>query len=119
MARVCVHLMKYEGEAINACYNSWFDGDIVLMNPKIPLEIFTPPDEKWNHIHGVVTNDHRGLNNGVFFLRVHEWSVWLMTACLGTEIFDPTIELEFGDQSALGMWVKQVSRYLGIKESIF
>jgi len=111
--------MKYEGEAINACYNSWFDGDIVLMNPKIPLEIFTPPDEKWNHIHGVVTNDHRGLNNGVFFLRVHEWSVWLMTACLGTEIFDPTIELEFGDQSALGMWVKQVSRYLGIKESIF
>ncbi|KEF51113.1 uncharacterized protein A1O9_12836 [Exophiala aquamarina CBS 119918] len=85
----------------------WFDGDIVLMNPKIPLEIFLPPDDKWNHIHGVVTNDHRGLNNGVFFLRVHEWSVWLMTACLGTEIFDPAIELEFGDQSAMGMWVKK------------
>ena len=79
------------------------------MNPKIPLEIFLPPEENWSHIHAVVTNDHRGLNNGVFFLRVHEWSVWLMTACLGTEIFEPGIELEFGDQSAMGMWLKRVS----------
>lgn len=90
---------------------SWFDGDIVLMNPKIPLEIFLPPEDGWSHIHALVTNDHRGLNNGVFFLRVHEWSVWMMTACLGTEIFDPDIELEFGDQSAMGMWVKKVGRY--------
>ncbi|KAL2404497.1 hypothetical protein ABEF93_005300 [Exophiala dermatitidis] len=85
----------------------WFDGDTVLMNPKIPLEIFLPPDDEWGHVHALVTNDHRGLNNGVFFLRVHEWSVWLMTACLGTEIFDPEIELEFGDQSAMGMWLKK------------
>ncbi|KIV90642.1 hypothetical protein PV10_07925 [Exophiala mesophila] len=85
----------------------WFDGDIVLMNPKIPLEIFLPPKENWSHIHAIVTNDHRGLNNGVFFLRVHEWSVWFMTACLGTEIFDPDIDLQFGDQSAMGMWVKE------------
>lgn len=96
-------------QVANLVLNSWFDGDIVLMNPKIPLEIFLPPDDDWNHIHALVTNDHRGLNNGVFFLRVHEWSVWLMTACLGTEIFDPEVQLEFGDQSAMGMWVKEVS----------
>ncbi|KIW45298.1 uncharacterized protein PV06_03696 [Exophiala oligosperma] len=83
----------------------WFDGDIVLMNPKIPLEIFLPPEDKWGHIHALVTNDHRGLNNGVFFLRVHEWSVWLMTATLGLEIYEPDTELEFGDQSAMGIWV--------------
>ncbi|KAJ9498896.1 hypothetical protein LTR99_005022 [Exophiala xenobiotica] len=84
----------------------WVDGDIVLMNPKIPLEIFLPPEDKWGHIHALVTNDHRGLNNGVFFLRVHEWSVWLMTATLGLEIYEPDVELEFGDQSAMGIWVK-------------
>lgn len=78
------------------------------MNPKIPLEIFLPPEDKWGHIHALVTNDHRGLNNGVFFLRVHEWSVWLMTATLGLEIYQPDVELEFGDQSAMGIWVKDV-----------
>jgi hypothetical protein len=96
---------------ITEASHRWFDGDIALMNPKIPLEIFLPPEEEWNHIHALVTNDHRGLNNGVFFLRVHEWSVWLMTACLGTEIFDPEIELEFGDQSAMGMWLKKVCQF--------
>jgi len=85
----------------------WFDADAVLMNPNIPLEIFLPPTEEWSHIHCVVTNDHRGLNNGVFFLRVHEWSVWLMNACLGTETFDPAMRLEFGDQSALMYWLDQ------------
>lgn len=83
----------------------WVDGDVVIMNPKIPLEIFLPPDENWSHIHAVVTNDHRGLNNGVFFLRVHEWSVWLMSACLNTRTLVPDLELDFGDQSALQYWL--------------
>lgn len=83
----------------------WVDGDVVIMNPNIPLEIFLPPSPKWDHIHAIVTNDHRGLNNGVFFLRVHEYSVWLMNSCLNTQIHQPDLELEFGDQSALQYWL--------------
>ncbi|KAK5073247.1 hypothetical protein LTS08_004333 [Lithohypha guttulata] len=82
----------------------WVDGDVVVMNPNIPLEIFLPPEADWDHIHAVMTNDHRGLNNGVFFLKVHEWSVWLMNSCLNTQIHVPDLQLEFGDQSALQYW---------------
>lgn len=85
----------------------WVDGDTVVMNPNIPLEIFLPPDPEWGHINAVMTNDHRGLNNGVFFLRVHPWSVWLMNACLNTQVHDPEVKLEFEDQSALQYWLNQ------------
>lgn len=85
----------------------WVDGDVVIMNPNVPLEIFLPPPDGWDHVHAVVTNDHRGLNNGVFFLRVHEWSVWLMNSCLNTQIHDPSLDLEFADQSALQYWLNQ------------
>lgn len=83
----------------------WVDGDTVVMNPNIPLDIFLPPEPEWSHINAVMTNDHRGLNNGVFFLRVHPWSVWLMNACMNTPIHDPSLELEFEDQSALQYWL--------------
>ena len=91
----------------------WVDGDTVIMNPKIPLDIFLPPseDKAWSHVHLVVTNDHRGLNNGVFFLRVHEWSVWLMNSCLNTQIHQPDLDLEFGDQSALQYWLHEVENF--------
>ena len=83
----------------------WIDGDVVVMNPNIPLEIFLPPSPQWDHIYAIMTNDHRGLNNGVFFLRVNEWSVWLMNSCLNTQINEPDLKLEFGDQSALQYWL--------------
>lgn len=85
----------------------WVDGDTVIMNPNIPLDIFLPPAKDWEHIHAVMTNDHRGLNNGVFFLRIHPWSVSLMNACMNTPIHDPTVELEFEDQSALQYWLNK------------
>ena len=37
-----------------------------------------------------------------------------MTARLGTEIFEPGIELEFGDQSAMKIWQKKVGQYESI-----
>ena len=83
----------------------WFDTDTVLMNPKIPLEIFLPPSNDWSHINALVTNDNRGLHAGVFFLRVTVWSVWLMNACLGTETFAPDLQVSSGDQAALMYWL--------------
>lgn len=79
------------------------------MNPYIPLEIFLPPEPEWSHINALVTNDHHGLNNGVFFLRVHEWSVWLMAATVAWKIYKPDVPLRFHDQSALGELLNTVS----------
>jgi hypothetical protein len=91
------------------CHFSWLDGDLVIMNPHIPLEIFLPPEPEWSHIHALVTNDHHGLNNGVFFLRVHEWSVWLMAATVAWKIYKPNVPLHFHDQTALGHLLDTVS----------
>ncbi|RVX73036.1 hypothetical protein B0A52_02162 [Exophiala mesophila] len=84
----------------------WFDSDIVLMNPNIPLEIFLPPNEKWSHIHVLISQDHRGLNNGCFGIRVHEYSVWLLSATLSIKTYLPDIKLKIGDQSALEYWLQ-------------
>ncbi|KAJ9629741.1 hypothetical protein H2203_002122 [Taxawa tesnikishii (nom. ined.)] len=59
------------------------------------------------HIDAVVTHDHRGLNNGAFFLRVHEWSVFLVVASKGTEIYDPTVQLQFDEQTAMEAWIHE------------
>jgi len=79
------------------------------MNPNVPLEIFLPPEPEWSHINALVTNDHHGLNNGVFFLRVNEWSVWLMAATVAWKIYKPDIPLRFHDQTALGILLETVS----------
>ncbi|KAI0124093.1 hypothetical protein BJ170DRAFT_686461 [Xylariales sp. AK1849] len=66
----------------------WHDADLVLMNSEIPLEAFLPPPE-FDHIHLIVTNDLSGLNSGVFFIRVNEWSVSYLTASLSYKSWDP------------------------------
>lgn len=55
----------------------WLGPDVILLNPQIPLEIFLPPDD-FDHMHFLATHDSDGLNGGVFFLHVHEWSVKLL-----------------------------------------
>lgn len=105
LQRLLIELGKPEKKRLK--WLVWFDADIVIMNPKIPLEIFLPPKHNYSHINALVTNDHRGLNNGVFFLRVNEWSVWLMDACLGTEVTDPKLKLKHDDQSALEHWLEK------------
>ena len=76
------------------------------MNPNIPLDIFLPPDE-FDQIHLLVTNDRNGLNNGVFPIRVHPWSVALMSAVVAFTTFRPDVELVFRDQSALSEVLKE------------
>lgn len=76
------------------------------MNPNIPLDMFLPPEE-FDHIHLMVTNDFNGLNNGVFPIRVHPWSVSLMSAIVAFPTFRPDVELVFRDQSALDEVLKE------------
>ncbi|RDW59470.1 hypothetical protein BP6252_12557 [Coleophoma cylindrospora] len=100
LSRLLEELAKPDGERLE--WLVWIDIDVLIMNYKIPLEIFLPP-RTHSHINCMVTNDHRGLNNGVFFLRVCDWSVWLMTACLGYQNAGcrPPGKLRTEDQGAL------------------
>ena len=70
------------------------------MNPNVPLESFLPPPA-FSHIHLLVTADPHGLNNGVFFIKVHSWSVELISAVVAYPYFHPETELQYRDQSAL------------------
>ncbi|SMR55404.1 unnamed protein product [Zymoseptoria tritici ST99CH_1A5] len=78
----------------------WFDLDIVVMNPNVPLDIFLPPEEGFSHINVVLTNDHHGLNTGSFFLRVNEWAVDYLVDTIALHGYKPDLKLKYSDQSA-------------------
>lgn len=85
---------------------SWVDADTIIMNPNIPLEIFLPPDE-YPHVHLLITADPHSINNGVFFLKVHPWSLELLSAVIAYRTFRPDTELQYRDQSALADVLKE------------
>lgn len=58
----------------------WTDSDTLILNDRIELESFLPPDlpelqQDEQQVHVLMARDHRGWNNGVFFIRVHPWSL--------------------------------------------
>lgn len=80
----------------------WHDADVVLLNSLIPLEAFLPPmGDKWEHINLLISNDLGGLNDGTFFVRVCEWSVYFFAAGLSFPYYRPEVNLRFDEQSAL------------------
>ncbi|KAJ5726493.1 galactosyl transferase GMA12/MNN10 family protein [Penicillium malachiteum] len=79
----------------------WFDSDTVLMNLNLPLEVFLPPPNLPD-VHMLVSQDQNGINNGVFFIRVHSWSFELLNSALAYPRLNKNTQLPFGDQSALG-----------------
>ena len=79
------------------------------MQPLIPTlstEIFLPPEE-FPHLHLLVTADPHGINNGIFFIKVHPWSVQLLCAIIAYTTFRPDVELIYRDQSALEEILKE------------
>ncbi len=86
--------------------NSWVDADTVLMNPKIPLDVFLPPQE-YAHIHLLVTADPRSINNGIFLIKVHPWSIQFMSAIVSFPAYRPDVPLEYRDQSAFAELLKE------------
>ena len=84
----------------NACCNSWFDADTVLLNPKVPWTAFLPPT-KFPNIHYLATRDWNGFNAGVFLIRVHEWSVKMLADAQALPSLRPDITFSFEDQGAM------------------
>lgn len=73
----------------------WVSPDVMILNPQIPLESFLPPEDFQNG-HILATRDEDGVNAGVFFLRVHSWSVKLLIDILAIP------KNEFGSDGRLG-----------------
>ncbi|KAL4917036.1 cytochrome P450 [Aspergillus aurantiobrunneus] len=79
----------------------WVDADSAVINPAVPVEIFLPPADM-EDIHVVATKDHKGLNTGIFFVRVHEWTVQMLLETLGYPLYNPSAELGVqADQAAM------------------
>jgi hypothetical protein len=80
------------------------------MNPHTPLEIFLPPDSvaELSNVHLLMASNWDGLNSGVFALRVHPWSVSLLSAVLAYPVYraEALQKDRFRDQSAF-QWLIQ------------
>ena len=93
-------LPSEEALGSDALLNSWFDADTIILNPKVPWTIFLPPPTLPN-IHLLGTTNWDGFNSGVFFIRVHEWSVKMLADALALPSLRPEIKLQWADQSAM------------------
>ncbi|KAI9374064.1 hypothetical protein BJX61DRAFT_499936 [Aspergillus egyptiacus] len=78
----------------------WADSDTILMNPNMPLETFLPP-RHLRDVHMVLTEDWNGMNAGVFPIRVHPWSIQLLSAAIGYPFTNPDATLYWAEQSAM------------------
>ena len=75
----------------------------MIINPEIPLDIFLPPVE-FNDVHFLAGKDHNGLNTGIFFLRVHRWSIDFLVRVLGLPVFQREVDLgHSADQTAMAI----------------
>ncbi|KAL4984894.1 hypothetical protein BDW68DRAFT_180210 [Aspergillus falconensis] len=92
----------------------WVDADSIIINPQIPLELFLPPSTL-DGIHMVASKDHKGLNTGIFFLRVHEWSVRFLIETLAYPIYNSRVDLDVQvDQNAMANVLNQSSYREGV-----
>lgn len=71
----------------------WVQPDVIVLNPQIPLEIFLPPEPEFANVHFLATHDNQGeLDNGVFFIRVHEWSAKMLLEVLSIPSDTPGLQ---------------------------
>ncbi|EME39449.1 glycosyltransferase family 34 protein [Dothistroma septosporum NZE10] len=86
----------------------WVDADTIILNPYIPIEVFLPkPGSEFDDVHLMYSNDWNGLNNGVFPVRVNQWSAQLFSAITSFRHYRPEAPLVFRDQSAMDMLMKE------------
>jgi hypothetical protein len=82
----------------------------MIINPEIPLEIFLPPSD-FKDVHVLATKDSNGLNTGIFFIRVHRWSVEMLMEVLGFKFYKPEVDLgHSADQKAMEIIFEEPER---------
>ena len=99
-------LAKPESERLEWLF--WVDADTIILNPHIPIETFLPPPgSDFEDVHLMYSNDWNGLNNGVFPVRVNQWSVQLFSAITSYRHYRPDDQLIFRDQSAMNTLMQE------------
>lgn len=76
------------------------DADSAVVNPALPLSIFLPPENR-SEIHLLASKDQAGFNAGMFFIKVHEWSLKILAQAMTYEWHKPDIDLSFLEQTSL------------------
>jgi hypothetical protein len=80
--------------------DSYFDADTIIMNKEISLDIFEPPSD-YEHINYIAARDWNGLNAGVLMLRVHPWTVQLLSRTMTYKHYHPEEAYVFEEQTIL------------------
>ena len=84
-----------------ASWLMWVDGDSIIIDPELNSEMFLPPPD-FDHINYLVAKDQNGMNTGIFFLRVCDWSIKFMAKTLAYPLFRPDVDLgRSADQVAM------------------
>ena len=91
--------MSFLGESTDWS-GRWFDADSAVVNPALPLTIFLPPME-YPEFHFLGTKDQSGFNAGMFFIKVHEWSIMTLANAMTYEYHKPQVDLSFLEQTSL------------------
>lgn len=93
-------LAKPKGERLDWLF--WVDADTIILNPYVPIETFLPPSgTEFDDVYLMYSNDWNGLNNGVFPIRVNQWSANFFAAIVSYRHYKPEVPLQFRDQSAM------------------
>ncbi|KAM0721632.1 hypothetical protein Q7P37_002557 [Cladosporium fusiforme] len=108
-------LSKPEGERLDWLF--WFDADTIILNPKVPIETFLPPDNReFQNINLLYSKDWNGLNNGVFPVRVNQWAVAFFSAIVSFRHYKPDAPLPMRDQTAMDVVMNEPAFINGIQE---
>lgn len=108
-------LSKPEGERLDWIF--WFDADTIILNPKVPIETFLPPNNReLQDINLLYSKDWNGLNNGVFPVRVNQWAVNFFSAIVSFRHYKPDAPLPMRDQTAMDVVMNEPAFINGIQE---
>ncbi|KAG8530675.1 uncharacterized protein KY384_004030 [Bacidia gigantensis] len=89
---------------LRAAWVVWYDADTILLNTEIPWETFLPPkDALFSNINMLVTKDGEDFTDGIFFIRVCEWSLEAISSAIAFPNLQPQeyITLATGGGSTL------------------
>ena len=85
----------------------FFDSDTILLNPNIPWTLFLPPSD-FSDIHVLGGRDWgggSGFNAGVFFVRINEWSVKMLTEVAALPDLRKDVEIGYNAEQVAFKWV--------------
>ena len=87
--------------------SSWYDADTLIINPNVPWEVFLPPtdDESFSDVKILATKDVSGFNAGLFFCRIDEWVVDVLTDSYALPRLYPEVQISGNIEQNAMKWI--------------